>query len=219
MLKKLISFVTSIALLMGCICTTAGAVDTSDIDVPPGIDPVTWKAIYEQLEAQDALDMLDTFAYIYETSDPLIVPHGSDDEEINAYAPYGGTIAYTTKEYGRVVDVLTMYMDRDFTLHFVLEDLTNINVTKALFKLVGYLPGVGVLGSMVGDIIAVADYGVYDSINNARGYSRTDVVAYQSGEKRTTVSGWTRAPYIYLWDLHAHNIFIEVAPQKVDPWG
>lgn len=219
MFKKFISLVTSVALLMGCFCTTAGAVNNSDIDVPPGIDPVTWKTIYTQLEAQDALDMLDTFAYIYETSDPLTVPHGSDDEEINAYAPYGGTIAYTTKEYGRVVDVQTVYLDRDFTLHFVLDNITSISVTDALFKLLGYLPGVGLLGTMIGDIIAIADQGVYSSINDARGYSRTDIVAYQSGETRTTVSGWTRAPYIYLWDLHAHNIFIEVAPQKVDPWG
>ena len=49
------------------------------------IDSVTFQGIYEQLEDQDALDVLDVHEYVYSTTNPVpvIVPYGSDDEYTN----------------------------------------------------------------------------------------------------------------------------------------
>ena len=98
--------------------SSVSAVGVSEIDA---IDSETKRGIQEQLEAQDALEMLDIHEYIYWTTNPSFVPYGSEDEYTNIYAPYGGLMEYQTRVNGSRVNVVNTYLDRNNSFYFVLE--------------------------------------------------------------------------------------------------
>lgn len=215
MFKKFTAFVTSLSLLITCLCITAGAVDRSGGNIPSGLDTVTYNAIYEQLEAQDALDMLDIFVQICASTNPKIVPYGSDDDITNVNAPYGGTMEYVTKDGSVRLDVAITHLDRDNTLYYVLS-MQELKVSDVIIAILGYVPFIGPLASALGNARTVITAGTASSIKNAGGYAKLVTTARYDGTV-SIAEGWNRYPYMYLYDTSAYNIVTTKFP-KHDPF-
>lgn len=209
-MKKLISMILVVSMIL---CTSVSAYAASDTD---SIDAVTKRGIQEQLEEQNALEKLDIHEYIYRTTNPSLVPYGYDDEYTNIYAPYGGVMEYKTRLNRRDVNVANSYLDRDNTLYFVLGQ-QELGVGDVLLAIVGYIPLVGPLASMVSNAKATINSANATSIKNAGGYAQITMTQYVNDGTTTTVSGWTRYPYMYLYDPSASNIRTQVFA-KHDPF-
>ena len=214
MSKKIIALATSLTLLLSCLCSTVGAVNTPDGNtLHPGIDSVTWNAIYEQLEAQNALDMLDIFVQIYSSTNPGAVLYGDFDEITSVYAEFGGTMEYTTRQNNAKIDVAITHLDKDHTLYYVL-DSYRIKPEKIILAILGYLPFVGPIASTISNAEAIMTSQAANSIINASGYSKLVTTSYTGGGVVTTVAGWDRYPYMYLHDTSALNIKTTVFPKR-----
>ena len=181
--------------------SSVSAVGVSEIDA---IDSVTKRGIQEQLEAQDALEMLDIHEYIYWTTNPSFVPYGSEDEYTNIYAPYGGLMEYQTRVNGSRVNVVNTYLDRNNSFYFVLEQ-QEIGIGDVIIAIAGYIPVVGPLASTIANAQAIVNSATATSIKNAGGYAQITVTEYIDGTT-SSVGGWTRYPYMYLYDLNAYDI-------------
>lgn len=183
-----------------------------------GIDPITWNAIYGQLESQDSLDSLAIHEYIYLTTNPPISIYGSDDEYTQVYAPYGGSMQYITRESTTKakIEVGIDYMDYDNSYYYVLSQ-QEINVSDVLLMIWGYIPYVGTLASMISNAQAVINSAAATSIKNAGGYAQIVTEAHSDGTTSSVV-GWSRYPYMYLDDLSAYDIRTQTLSEKHDPW-
>lgn len=229
-MKKLISMILVVSMIL-CMSVTAFATnntiqeDTIEVEISSvsaygvsdidSIDAVTKRGIQEQLEEQNALEMLDIHEYIYRTTNPSLVPYGSDDEYTNVYAPYGGMMEYQTRISGGKVNIANTYLDRNNTLYFVLEQ-QEMGVGDILLSIVGYIPLVGPLASTIANAKAIVNSAAATSIKNAGGYAQITVTEYNDGIT-TSVGGWTRHPYMYLYDLSAFDIRTTVF-EEYDPF-
>lgn len=177
-----------------------------------GIDPITQQGIYEQLEGQNALDVLDIHEYVYSTTNPIAVPYGSEDEYTNVYAPHGGTMEYKTTINGRTVEIANTYWDFDDSYYYVLGQ-QEIGVGDVIVAILGYIPFVGPLASTVANATALVNSAAATSIINAGGYTQVTLTKYSDGTV-STVGGWTRYPYMYLYDIWAMNIRTTKFPEN-----
>lgn len=178
------------------------------------IDSVTFQGIYEQLEDQDALDVLDVHEYVYSTTNPVpvIVPYGSDDEYTNKYAPFGGMMEYQTLVGGRRVGIANTYLDFDDSYYYVLGQL-EVNIGDIIIAICGYIPIVGPIASTIANTKTIVNSAAATSIKNAKGYAQFTTTQYSEGTA-SSVAGWTRYPYMYLYDLSAFNINTTTFPEN-----
>lgn len=192
------------------------AVATTSAAVGSSIDSVTKRGIQEQLEEQDALEMLDIHEYIYSTTNPDFVPYGSEDEYTNVYAPYGGALEYGTRTVDKgKINVAITYLDRLNSYYFILEQ-QEVEIGDILLAIVGYIPFVGPLASSIANMKTFMNATAASSIKNAGGYTQITTTEYQDGTT-TSIGGWTRYPYIYLHDLKAFDIRTVVF-EEYDPF-
>lgn len=104
--KRSISMVLAMVMsLMLCIPAFAAESTTYEETVRGVIDASERQSIYEQLEAQEAMDAVHTHEYICSTTTTNSALRGSDDEYTNVYSQYGGTLEYRTKVSGIKTDV------------------------------------------------------------------------------------------------------------------
>ena len=181
--------------------STGSALAMSNNDT---IDSVTKRGIQEQLAEQDALEMLDIHEYIYSTTNSINVPYGSEDEYTNVYAPYGGMMEYVTRKNGKTLDVANTYLDRVNAYYFILTQ-QEVGIGDVVIAILGYIPLVGPLASTIANAKAIINSGTATSIKNAGGYAQIILTKAYDGTA-VSIEGWTRYPYIYLYDLQALNI-------------
>lgn len=112
---------------------------------------------------------------------------------------------YKTRINGRDANVANSYLDRDNTLYFVLGQ-QELGVGDVLLSIVGYIPLVGPLASVASNAKAIVNSENAKAIKNAGGYAQITMTKYINDGATTTVSGWTRYPYMYLYDPSASNI-------------
>ena len=179
------------------------------------IDSLTEQVLREQLEEQGALDSLVFHKYVYLSTNPTLQLFGSDDEYIKKDAPYGGALQYQTRLDGQKVQVGVTHLDWNNSYYYVLEQL-EITLGNVLLAVVGYIPYIGTLASLISNAKAIITSAAATSIKNSSGCAQITSIKYSDG-LTSTVTGWGRYPYIYLDDLSAFDIRTELFSEH-DPF-
>lgn len=179
------------------------------------VDLDTRRILYGQLKERNALDKLDFYEDILNSLNAGIVPHGNDDEYINVYAEFGGTISYRDRRSG--IDTAVVCLDRDNSYYWVLSQQRGALLGNIVMTILGYIPFAG----QIATIVSLAQVHVSSRLakqlqDNGGRVMLTSTSEDEPGDA-PVASAWTRFPYLYLFNPNAYRIETEVFPE-FDPF-
>lgn len=218
-MKKLFAMILAAAMCLS-LCVPAFATDTDTI----GEKVITneqhynllYNSVYEQLDEQNALDMLDDYMTIlapnHSVGEPIV--RGDDDEIPNIRAPYGGSVQYVYTEGYETREVSVECMDYDNTYHYILSSSASISAEDILFDLLGYVPYLSIALSLAQKINLVCNQAAYNSIAAANGYGQIVSIYNRTTQASSSVlTGWYSHPWIYVNVNNPQNVNFTLFPQ------
>lgn len=160
----------------------------------------TYQAVYEQLAAQDALEMLDDFMSILSPNraDAITANRGDDDEIPNIKAVYGGSVQYVYQSGYETKEVSVECMDYNNTYYYVLNPTTtSVSAKSILLTILGYVPYLSYALSLAQEIQAIINQSARNDIYYAGGYGQiTTIYNRTTQESSSVVTGWHSHPWI-----------------------
>lgn len=163
---------------------------------------ISRKEIYRQLEQQDALVLMEVYEdIIYPQIEQQIKAEymGQPSYQLNAtyYAPNGGLVTYLSPLSGyQPTEVAVTCLNRDDSYDYLLNEYSfkPINIISSIL---GYIPYLGEVSSLVLDIRGIADSAAISKINEANGYAEIiNTYSREWGTKASLVTGWSDRYYI-----------------------
>ena len=157
--KKLTALVLALAmtvgLTQGAFAAEPGEITEEQIqaEIQARTEEV-YDLVYEQLEAQDAVDMIDSYMDIFIPSIEFevmmkynngMIPY---DDRMCVFA-YGGMVSFTKVSNGD--EVVDTYLDAENSYAYILEEDT-LKVGDVLTMIIGYIPVLGTLTSTICNI-------------------------------------------------------------------
>ena len=181
--------------------------------------------VYEQLEAQDALEYLPVYEDIlYSQVEWQIRQSTIANLSVNEFAeragylywyfPYGGTGSY--KYNNGSIEVAVTCLDYDNSYYYILSQ----NVVTAydiIMSILGYIPVIGTVFSSLVNLETLVTSSANASIIDANGYAMIVSTKYSSDETSASVlMGWSDAPYYILHDGSSNRQY--EAFEYHNPW-
>ena len=232
MKKRLVSMFLILAMCMGLAVPafatesvpTEMTVEQVEAEIQAEKDRI-YATVYEQLEAQGVLGLMDIYKEILDSQiETSVIAKLSESGVLPAdvavpYArqgfcfTYGGILTYNNIATG--AEVLATYMDYDTTEKF-LKDRYDFSINDVVRFALGLVPSWG--GPAFGALALiqiVADTAAKNDIDRAGGYGYVlnvhDPVSDESG---TTVFGWDNHPWAYVDTSFSENIEVYTFPAR-----
>ena len=207
--KKLTALVLALAmtvgLTQGAFAAEPGEITEEQIqaEIQARTEEV-YDLVYEQLEAQDAVDMIDSYMDIFIPSIEFevmmkynngMIPY---DDRMCVFA-YGGMVSFTKVSNGD--EVVDTYLDAENSYAYILEEDT-LKVGDVLTMIIGYIPVLGTLTSTICNIQTIISKTNKQSIKNANGFARiTNIYNPSTGKKSSVCIGWSTHPTSDYYDI------------------
>lgn len=239
MKKRLVSMFLILAMCMGLAVPafatesvpTEMTVEQVEAEIQAEKDRI-YATVYEQLEAQGVLGLMDIYKEILDPQIEMgVIMRLSEDERLpdsiavpylvtQYHFPYGGMISQTNKATG--AECLNIYMDRTHTLYYLLNGETSFVAYDLLISIYGAfqnVPQIGAFFSVLSAINFTINQLNKNDINDAKGYAYLiNVYDPISGERGSTILGWDNYPYAQTDTQFSENIKREFFPES-DPWN
>lgn len=216
-LKRIVSIILVGVLMLNCTAYAIGpdySVE-SDIEKEQAIQKAIQEemddvmaVVYEQLEAQGALNHLSLYEEILLPQVEFKVRAEQSDEAIESlltervgslyfYFTFGGTGYYKTKNGD---EVAITCMDYDNSYYYVLTQQL-IKPSDVIKACLGYVPVIGWVFSTLVNIESVVTSAAYESIIAAKGYAMTIATKHNyDGSTSSVLIGWNDYPAYFLPD-------------------
>lgn len=192
MIKKLTSLALALVMCLS-LCVPAFASTKIERQIQAEIqqeEERIWANVYQQLEAQDALSLMET---VQEALRPDIEANVRARYGVNVstYAatsyrfPNGGYVAYRST---LGTNVIKMGLNQEDTKTLLIDN--TYSVSGIFLALMGTMPAFGLWFGAIGVAQAVANYTAKKDIDAANGYSTVLYVEADDGDRGTVISGW-----------------------------
>ena len=203
--KKLTAFVLALAMTVGL---TQGAFaaelkseETIEEQIQAEIQARTeemYTLVYGQLEAQNAVGMIDDFMEIFIPEIEFevmqkygmgIVPYSTNGNRIFTFT-YGGMVHYRTQSGNEIIAV---YCDKEDTEAYIAKR-DKVSVRDILLNVLSYVPEYGDYFDAISKLDAAVDAAVKQDIKDADGYARIISMHDSDGKEVSTAFGWDTYP-------------------------
>lgn len=230
MKKRLVSMFLILAMCMG-LTVPAFAAEPAvekvlavkiENEIQSQIDEI-YNTVYEQLEAQNALNLIDSFMAVYEPTVRCCVmeKYGmldiastyANNESISYYFPHGGTLCFTNTQLGS--ESVSLYLNRADTDKYILNSSSG-TIYDLVLEILGHAPVFGFLFETVAKIKSVYDVAAKYNISKADGYSWTlNVYDPATGDSGSVVLGWQNYPTATINASTSSNVEYQVFPSHI----
>lgn len=217
-LIKLVSSALALALVLNITFPAYASNPTSEMSTEDQIQQeITFRqqelyeVIYEQLEAQNALELIGEFeAILYPNIESQVQaefggvqPIGDDDEQ---RAPYGGVVTYLSPIDGyQPSEVAITGLDYNNSYYYVLSS-NSFTIGSIVETILGYIPYIGACASLAFSIRSWSTALSNNKILEADGYAQiTNVYSPEFDTEASVVTGWDNYPYLYSSVSDAQN--------------
>ena len=154
--------------------------------------------IYEQLEAQNAVHMIDAFMDIYTPEIEFEVMQkynmGITPYSVNAYKtfnfPNGGMVAYETLDGRKIVET---YFDEDATKEYIKDNLS-FTVYNILLQMIGFIPEMKPYVTGLCILHTTINTSIREDIANADDYARVTSIEDPDLGMVSAARGWYEHP-------------------------
>lgn len=221
-MKKLISillvftmvFMTTISV---CAKDTVGYESEKKVEIEiqneiNNMEEYVWIDLYNQLAAQDALGLYETFkellrpeieAVVYEKYG--ISPLASSDSITYTFKK-GGLVSYISSPFD--AECVDLCMNKEDTLEYFYDNTTNVG--DLILLVLGVIPGTQLIG-LAANLNLVLTVSAKANIKAAGYYSRIKTVS--------TAGGTEKGTYAYAWDTHPTHTIYSVKSVKTVKYG
>lgn len=170
-------------------------------EIQTQIDEI-YNIVYKQLEAQDALNLIDSFMAIYEPAVRYstmeeyglldIASIHAEDELVEYYFPHGGIFSCTHTQLGS--ESTSLFLNRADTDKYILNSNSGTIYDIAL-EILGHVPVFGFLFETTAKVKSIYDAAAKFNISQADGYSWTlNVYDPATDESGSVILGWKDYP-------------------------
>ena len=177
--------------------------------------------VYLQLEAQDALVLLDVYEeyFLAEVTCEVMSEYGIEpylEGKITYTLENGGAISYLSSiPNAQPTEVLVTCLERQRTLDYIL-DSYSFSINTIIETILG---GLGSIGDMSGPLLtmnSIVDSLALTSIDNANGYTKiVNTYSREYGTTASVVRGWDDPPFV-VTPSNSYDHHIERFPEYVE---
>ena len=178
--------------------------------------------VYEQLAAQNALELLPVYEEILY---PEIEQEVYSKYNISSHASSktytatnGGLLQYKfDSDSETTTQVAIMGLDYDNSYYYVLSN-NEFTMQDVVSNILGFVPGVGTFSSVLFTCVSIANGQANSSIKSAGGYAKViNTYSSPSGAKASVVTGWTDRFNLTVTTTGAYDVKF-TAFSKTNPW-